>query len=670
MEELRFRQVHMDFHTSEKIMNVGEQFDPEEFADTLARAGVNSVTCFARCHHGMMYYDSRKFPELVHPGLKRRNILQEQIDACHRRGIKVPVYTTVQWDYHMSRRHPDWCSLTADGGFMRETGKENDHVFEPGFYRTLCVNNPEYRQFLKDHIQDIFDVLTPKRIDGLFLDIVNVTGCACEHCVREMQSRGFNPVVERDREEFSNIMLREFKIEMTAFIQSLKKDVTVFYNAGHIGPAAVDAAEAYTHWELESLPSGGWGYTHFPNTVRYARTKGKDYVSQTGKFHTMWGDFHSFKNPEALQYECFRMLAYNSKCLVGDQLHPDGKISQEVYELVGKIYREVEKKEPWCHGARAVTDIAVMTDERQRSPIERQVSPEINGVCMLLDELGYQFDIVDEYNDWRQYKMLIFPDTIQFSEEMVKKTEEYLSQGGHILATGKSGLDEKQEKFAVKEFGIRYDGEAPYSPDFIMPNQKIGKLLPKTEHVMYRKGELVEVMAGDILMDTYVPYFNRTWEHFCSHRHTPSAHKKGYPAAVQNAGCIYFAHPVFTIYQEKHPRWCREIIKDAIERLLPEPVIRHQGPKTMIVTLNEQKKEKRYILHALHYIPPKNCDDLYTIDDVIPLYQVGFSIKTEEPIKSAVLVPEGRTLPITYKEGRTELIIPEISGHAMVELNY
>ncbi len=50
--ELRFRQVHLDFHTSEHIAGVADDFDAEAFADTLAKAHVDSVTCFARCHHG------------------------------------------------------------------------------------------------------------------------------------------------------------------------------------------------------------------------------------------------------------------------------------------------------------------------------------------------------------------------------------------------------------------------------------------------------------------------------------------------------------------------------------------------------------------------------------------------------------------------------------------
>ena len=72
---LPFRQIHLDFHTSEAIAGVGADFDPDEFAGTLAKAHVNSITCFARCHHGWLYSQSQPNPErdrssrplLVHP---------------------------------------------------------------------------------------------------------------------------------------------------------------------------------------------------------------------------------------------------------------------------------------------------------------------------------------------------------------------------------------------------------------------------------------------------------------------------------------------------------------------------------------------------------------------------------------------------------------------------
>ena len=77
MSKIRYRQVHLDFHTSEYIPDIAADFGKDEFAKTLEEAHVDSITCFARCHHGWLYYPSKKFPELIHPGLKNKNFLLE-----------------------------------------------------------------------------------------------------------------------------------------------------------------------------------------------------------------------------------------------------------------------------------------------------------------------------------------------------------------------------------------------------------------------------------------------------------------------------------------------------------------------------------------------------------------------------------------------------------------
>ena len=49
--------------------------------------------------------------------------------------------------------------------------------------------------------------------------------------------------------------------------------------------------------------------SELPFTLRYARSFDVDCVLTTKK-----GDFHDFKTPETLQFECFRALAYGTKC--------------------------------------------------------------------------------------------------------------------------------------------------------------------------------------------------------------------------------------------------------------------------------------------------------------------------------------------------------------------
>jgi hypothetical protein len=661
----RFRQVHLDYHTSALIGDIGKAFDPEQFADTLVRAHVDSVTCFARCHHGMLYYDSQQSPERIHPHLINKQMLKEQIDACRKRGIRVPIYTTVQWDYYTAQQHPEW--LVLDGKGYPNAYPLTNTIYEPGFYRSLCVNTP-YREFLKLHTQEILDTFP---VDGLFYDIVFTTECSCEYCRADMKSKGLNAAKQADRLQFAQQMMDGFKAEMSELVKRSKPDSSLFYNQSHIGPKIHSVKEAFTHFELESLPSGHWGYMHFPITMLYVRGLGKDIVAHTGKFHTMWGDFHSFKNKAALEFECFRMLALNAKCLIGDQLEPSGALSMPVYDLIGSVYEQVEAKEPWCWNATPITEIGVFTTEEFVGGDQNGLPHDMIGIVRMLQEAGHQFDIVDSQSDISKYKVVVMPDRIQVDGALARKLQVYLADGGAVIASYKSGLDPEQEQFALSELGVRYIGDAPYSPDFLVPSGRIGAGLPETEHVMYLQGVQVEEQSGsEVLAVSNVPYFNRTWEHFSSHLHTPSSGQQGYPGIVRNGNAIYFMHPVFTQYHRNAPRWCKQLFLNAVDMLLPEPLVRHDGPSSMLVTLNDQKEQSRMVLHCLHYIPERRSVDIDIIEDVIPLYNIRVTLNVANTVKKVTVVPERQQLDFQGGTGAVSFVIPKLEGHQMIEIEY
>jgi hypothetical protein len=659
--ELRFRQVHLDFHTSEHIANVGAEFDPEEFASTLEKAHVNSVTCFTRCHHGWIYFDTKLFPERRHPNLAR-NLLKEQIEACHRRDIRVPIYTTVQWDHYTANEHPEWLVLDERGC---PTGTK---LYEPGFYRDLCVNSP-YRDFLKAHVKEILQTLPT---DGLFFDIVRPVDCSCKYCRAGMEAEGLEPSDPQARWKYAVKTINNFKIEMTNFVRQFNKDCTIFYNSGHIGPMQRSTVNAYTHFEIESLPSGGWGYMHFPISVRYARNLGVDCLGMTGKFHTSWGDFHSFKNKRALEFECFRMLALAAKCSIGDQLHPSGRICPVTYKLIGEVYSQVKEKEPWCKNARSVSEIGVLTPEEfMEGAGHIQLPPAIIGVTRMLQEGFHQFEVIDSVSDFSRFKVLILPDNIPVSEGLAHKIERFIASGGSIIASYESGLNNAKTDFALKELGVKLKGYAPYSPDFIVPRGEVGRGLPETEHVMYMRGLEVEPEPGSqVLADVAVPYFNRTYKHFCSHRHTPSSGKIGYPGIIRNERSIYFIHPIFSQYHKNAPLWCKKLFLNALDMLLPEPLVRLEAPSTTLVTLNEQPAEDRWVMHLLHYIPERRGQDFDVIEDAIPLFNLRVSVKVPRKVEEVTCVPEKTPLNFEIKDDRVEFTLPKLEGHQMVALSF
>lgn len=660
--ELRFRQVHLDFHTSGLIPDVGADFDAEAFAKALEDAHVDSVTCFSRCHHGWLYYDSQAMPERVHPHLKNRNLLGKQIDACHRRGIKAPVYTTVQWDEQTADEHPEWLVRNEVGAPF------NQPTFQPGFYRNLCLNSG-YVDFLKAQIRDLFACLG--ELDGLFLDILNIKPCCCVHCLKDMADQGLDAQDETVRYQFAQQVFERFQREMTAFIHDLQPGCPVFYNAGFIGTRHRAVLDAYTHLEIESLPGGSWGYAHFPVTARYARTLGLDFLGMTGKFHTDWGDFGSFRNQAALEYECFKSLAYGGKCSIGDQLHPSGALTPATYDLIGAVYGQVAQKEPWCRGAAPVVEAAVLAPEEFKRPGTLLVSPELNGAVKLMTHLNLQFNVIDSREDFAKYRLLVLPDDIPVAGRLADKLEDYLRAGGKVIASHRAGLDESGAAFA-SFLPVDFQGEAPYSPDYAVAEGALADgLAPDTEYVMYLRALRVAPRAGArTLLRANVPYFNRTWQHYCSHRQTPSSGQYGYPAAVGGEGVIYFAHPVFATYEKYGCRWLRTLVGNAVRALIGPTMVAHRGPSTLEICVNEQEPSRRLVLHALHYVPERRCEALDIVEDVIPLYDTQIELRTGKKIVSAQLVPQGVPLAVDEIPGGVRLRIPLIEGHQMVALHY
>lgn len=661
MDNLNCRQVHLDFHTSQYITEVGKEFDPEEFADTLQKAHVNSVTCFARCHHGWLYYPSRENPELVHPHLKRPGLLLEQIRACRKRGIRVPVYTTVRWDERILREKPEWLCRDAEGRPVNRGSMQ-----EPHFCYDICLNSG-YREFFKNHIMDIIDVAGSENLDGLFMDIVMQTECCCESCRRLMKEEGLDPEAREDRVYFAELTLNRFRSEISALIREHAPEASVFYNDSGIDPVMKRSIDTYSHLELESLPSGDWGYDHFPAMARYASHFGKKMIGMTGKFHTAWGDFHSLKNKEALEYECFQMLAMGAGCSVGDQLHPWGRLSDATYRLIGEVYESVEAKEPFCTGAVMEAEVAVLTPHEYLNPIldGRELPKSLIGAVHMLQELSYQFTVIDSDDCFELYKVLILPDEIPYSGELEQKLKDYVEAGGAVFGSYHACIHKKSSLYGVQN--VRESG---YSREFVLPGPVIGKDLPGEPFVMYGRGTDADLSDGEAIMQKAQPWFEREGKKFCSHLHAPVGEIRESAEMVQKGSVIYCVHPIFSIYRENAPRWCREMFKDAMKILCPSRLVSHTGPSGVQCILNKKGSDTR-ILHILFYLPEKRAENIYTIEDIIPLYGTELRVFSGgRHAESVRLVPEREELDFREEEGYVVFQVEKIAGHRMIEITY
>ncbi len=658
MKDLRYRQIHLDFHTSELIAGIGKEFDSEEFARTLSAAGVDSITCFSKCHHGMLYHDTRF--ESKHPHLTC-NLLVDQIEACHAHDIRVPIYISAGLDEFSATRHPEWVEMDKDG---KRSGAS---PIEAG-WKKLCFNSP-YVDYLVEQTEEVLDIFGSK-VDGLFFDIIFQGECHCVHCMDGMLKGGYDPESEVDSKAFAAKVLSDFKDRMTAAIRAKDQKCGIFFNAGHVGPAEKASLHNFSHLELESLPSGGWGYEHFPITSRYARNLGFEFIGMTGKFAKSWADFGGFKNPAALQYECFSALALGGGCSVGDQLHPSGKLTAATYDLIGDVYHEVARKEPWCRGVAPVVEIGVVTPEVLPGGV--RLSESASGIHRMLSEKHYQYDFIDFDMDFSKYAVVVLPDCIRLDDTQASVVNDYVKNGGALIVSGESGMGVEGYDFVINDMPVVVKGPSPFSPDYLVVEDAISDGVLKTEHVMYDRGMELELAPGaKSLADVWKPYFERSYKHFCSHFHTPVEGPAGYPGIVMNGNIVYIGYPIFGMYKRHGARVYRDMVINALKLLLPDEkkLIVTNAPTTADITLNYQAEHDRYVLHILHYIPERRYNATDTIEDIIPLHNISLELKLPKEYTNASIVPDDRGIVSAVSGNKLSINVPEVNGHCMIAIS-
>lgn len=656
---MRRRQVHLDFHTSEEIGGIGSAFSKQQFQEMLKKGHVDSITVFSKCHHGWSYHPTKV--NQMHPHLDF-DLLGAQIEAAHEIGVKTPVYISAGFDHKAMNEHNEWLHVREDE--YKNGGVNMEWVG----YHKLCLNTP----YLDELLAEVKEVCENYDADGIFLDIVGVDPCYCDTCRAELERRGMDINNPDDVNALAEEVYANYTRRVRETVDSVKPGLPVFHNGGHIRHGRRDLAHMNTHLEIESLPTGGWGYDHFPMSAAYVRTIGMEYLGMTGKFHKSWGEFGGYKHPNALKYEVALSSANGACCSIGDQLHPTGLMDNATYTLIGEAYKTVEEREPWLDGYKNKSDIAILSSEAILNyngiALPHWKSLSWNAGCArILLESNYLFDVVDTEADISGYKLLIMPDICVLDEKLAGKVKEFLANGGKVLASYESGLNPEKTAFAV-DFGCKFEGVSEYKPTYIRPNSDL-ESLAQASYVIYEDAMKVSANGGKSTAIIDKPYFNRTLEHFCSHIHTPASGEKYSDAVVMTENTAYFAHKIFQEYYTQGNIYTKEIVRAAIEALIGEEKrIKTNLPAQGVVTLTE--KGDSQIVHTLYASPVRRGEKIEIIEDIIPIYDTTVSVKSDKAPKSVKLVPENTPIDFEYKDGRINFTVPKIDCWQMTEIKY
>jgi hypothetical protein len=657
---LPFRQVHLDFHTAPQIPAIGSEFDASEFARVVKEAHVNSVTVFAKCHHGHLYYETDR-PER-HPGLSPDlDLTQAQVEALHAQGIRAPLYISLQVDEYAANLHPEWVARNPDTSQV----KWANGVFGAG-WQILDMSSP-YQDYVAGQVAEILAKFRP--VDGVFYDMCWDQPSVSKWAIAGMQSQELDPENENDRWLYARQVALAYMKRFYALTKESSPQATVYFNSRPLFNLTEDI-QYLEQVEIEALPTGGWGYMYFPINVRYARTFPRPYLGMTARFHRSWGDFGGLKPYPALEYETSQMMAHGARCSIGDQLHPRGRLDRAAYELIGRVYQRVAARQPWLEGVTPLCEVGLFQRPTSILRTTQATSLSDEGATRMLTQLKTQFDVVQSTSDLGRYALLILPDGILLDQALIQRLQAYLKNGGRLLATGASGLSLDGSQLLIPELGLYPQGLSPFTTTYFRFEAGFEAGASPTDHVMYERGmRVLPATEAQVAARLVEPYFERAWDHFSSHRQTPPERVTPYAAALLHRNTGYISYPVFQAFAQHGNLPFRWLVQVLLDRLLPQPLLRMPGaPSGLEATLMRQGTGSavRTILHLLYYPAERRARDLDIIEDIIPLYDLPLSLKLPVAPQSVYLAPERSPLDFDYADGRLSLILPEMRGHAMV----
>jgi hypothetical protein len=293
-----------------------------------------------------------------------------------------------------------------------------------------------------------------------------------------------------------------------------------------------------------------------------------------------------------------------------------------------------------------------------------------SGAVRVLLEGKILFDVVDMESDFSRYKVVILPDAIRVGAKLESKLTAFVAAGGKVLATGESNLNEAGNSF-VLDLGAVWTEADPLSPNFFRPRFAPGALTPDAAYVFYAAGQRVALApSGTEHGERQDSYFNRTAEHFCSHRHTPPSETRNGPGMTEGEAGIYIGWNLFDEYAGMGSLIARETVMFALRRLLAgRETLTTNLPAQGIATLMEQPAQNRYVCHLLYASPVRRGKSIEVIEDIPPIHDVSVTLRLPKQVSGARLQPQDVSIPVEPGEdGAVRFVVPRLECHQMIVL--
>ncbi len=652
-------------------MPVADQFSAKAFFDTLEAARVNSISFFAKCHHGYSYFKSEI--GTPHPGMTTRDLFGEAAAEAQQRGMGFLAYFSLNVDEVVAEAHPEWVAQFKDGTPV------DSQVLQDGselYWRWLCPNKGGYLdEFFFPHVEEC---LKNYPMDGIFIDMAGYLpgSCFCEACVSAMRAEGLDPDNSIDHNKFNSANMQAFAGRLREVMDRHRSGMRLEIGCFNAWGEARKALGTISEFYVESL-SYQTGWFNFPVMGRYVSNTGVPVTGMTGRFLKNWGDFGTVLSAHQMKLQVGQHLSIGASCTVGDHLHPSGRLEKAVYDVVGQAFSHVERLQPYCSGMERSREVAILIPEGIES--NTAVGTEkvgaidvwdcVYGAGKLFMEEHLQWDVLDPSMSLHGLTaaVLIHP---YLTTEYIDKLEVFVTGGGTLIVDANGILAPESIAQRWNEFiGVTSAKISEHPGSFYRTlDPAIGAGLPDMANYVHAPGVEIESAEGsEVLARVINSPCVRSREHFYGHFHGADMVEAG-PAitsVTRGAGkVIVLSQAIFAAYLNTGYHAHRTLLSNILSAAIPDTLIKTDAPTIMEITAG--KKGGRTVLQFLSFIADRRHRYSFeSINEPIP-QSITVELRTDKPITRLFEPISGQK--ITFSETATgiKFTTPPVVGHLMI----
>lgn len=633
------KRLHLDFHNHPAVRGIGSNLTAENFRASLEELGVDSVVLFAKCHHGLSYYNTAV--GTPHPGMADE-LLPRQVEACEKAGIDYHFYLSVLRENRLYDDRPEWRWLNWNGN---PSGAE-------GEWRLVCLNAGYYEEHLKPQIMELLERFPGTA--GIWLDIIRYKGgaCYCPNCVRDARDLGLSP------EEFNERMCLETFRDLQQLLQARGKELTlntiVFFGNQQwrpLGPIEIESILAHV------------GPFHFPLFSRYLNRYPAERFGITHSFYQNWREFGTAKHPVQMNYEVCQMAFSGFGVSLGDELEPDGTFEPRRFPVLKEGYQLARRLSEICDlSAKPVSEVAVLasqsgTAQEDGQPVSGNRDSFVRGALKALIESHYQTAVVDVDEDLSPYSCLIARAS-QLEPDILRGiADRFIARGGKLLVFGSAGQG------CLDWLGLRRRGSGNADYQFL-------ELEPGSRLLVRSRLDLLEPPAGfETVGHAYLPYGDAELGGRETSYIRPVDPQSKSPAVflARNGRLLYCQADVLSDYFDRGNWAYADVLRLLLGKLGVSPMAGGDIPRSAEVWLCES--DAGYELRVLD-CSLKRENVLYAQQTEYSLTRdYVFSVRTSREVTAVTDKCAGEPVPFTISDGAVSFNLRTGSQFVVVGLS-